>query len=103
MVCSVNISIKSFNFCIVDNNLNKLKESKFNLIRKDLNKFIRIVNEFDNIVVIVESTVIYHINFASFLLGNDIEVKIINPKTIKRFIDFYYFVNNSSKNDKKDT
>ena len=101
MVCGVDISKKSFNFCIVDNNLNKLKESKFNLVREDLIKFIQIINEFEDIVVIVESTGIYHINFVSFLLENGIKVKIINPKTIKRFID-YYFANNSSKTDKKD-
>lgn len=101
MVCGVDISKKSFNFCIVDNNLNKLKEGKFNLLRDDLNKFIQIVNGFNNIVVIVESTGIYHINFVSFLLGNGIKIKIINPKIIKRFID-YYFANNSSKTDKKD-
>ena len=34
-------------------------------------------------------------------MENGINVKIINPKTIKRFID-YYFANNSSKTDKKD-
>jgi len=101
MVCGVDISKKSFNFCIVDNNFNKLKEGKFNLVKDELNKFIQIVNKFDDIVVIVESTGIYHINFVSFLLKNSIKVKIINPKTIKRFID-YYFANNSSKTDKKD-
>ena len=101
MVCGVDISKNSFNYCIIDNNLNKLKEGKFNLLKDDLIKFIQIVNEFNDIVVIVESTGIYHINFVSFLLENGINVKIINPKTIKRFID-YYFANNSSKTDKKD-
>ena len=101
MVCGVDISKNSFNFCIIDNELNKIKEGKFNLVRDDLNKFIEIVNEFNDIIVIVESTGIYHINFVSFLLENGIDVKIINPKTIKRFID-YYFANNSSKTDKKD-
>jgi len=60
MICGVDIYKKFFNFCIIDNNLNKLKESKFNLVRDDLDKFIQIVNE---------------------------NVKIINPKTIKRFAD----------------
>jgi len=101
MVCGVDISKNSFNYCIIDNNLNKLKEGKFNLLKNDLIKFIQIVNEFNDITVIVESTGIYHINFVSFLLENGINVKIINPKTIKRFID-YYFANNSSKTDKKD-
>ena len=101
MVCGVDISKNSFNFCFIDNNLNKIKEGKFSLVRDDLNKFIQIVNEFDDITVIVESTGIYHINFVSFLIENNINVKIINPKVIKRFIDYYYSTN-PSKNDKKD-
>jgi transposase len=101
MVCGVDISKKSFNYCIVDKNMKKIKEGKFNLVKDDLIKFVEIISKFKNIVVVVESTGIYHINFVSFLLDKGINVKIINPKTIKRFID-YYFSNNPSKTDKKD-
>jgi transposase len=101
MVCGVDISKKSFNYCIVDKNMKKIKEGKFNLVKDDLIKFVEVISKFKNIVVVVESTGIYHINFVSFLLDKGINVKIINPKTIKRFID-YYFSNNPSKTDKKD-
>jgi len=101
MVCGADISKSKFNYCIIDNDLKKVKENQLKLTKNDLDEFVNIVKSFKDIVVIVESTGIYHINFVSYLLKNNINVKIINPKTIKRFID-YYFSNNSSKTDKKD-
>jgi len=101
MVCGADISKNKFNYCIIDNDLKKVKENQLNLTKDDLDKFVNIIKSFKDIVVIVESTGIYHINFVSYLLKNNVNVKIINPKTIKKFID-YYFSNNSSKTDKKD-
>ena len=76
MVCGVDISKSKFNYCIIDNDLKKVKENQLKLIKDDLDEFVNIVKSFKDIVVIVESTGIYHINFVSYLLKNNINVKI---------------------------
>ena len=100
-VIGVDISKDSFNYCIIDETFNKKDEGKFNIVRDDLEKFVNIVSNFKEAVVIVESTGIYHVNFVSFLKEKGINIKIVNPKVVKRYIDFY-FANNPSKTDKKD-
>ena len=101
MVCGVDISKNSFNFCFIDNNLNKIKEGKFSLVRDDLNKFIQIVNEFDDITVIVESTGIYHINFVSFLIENNINVTANFGKLMEQKVLHLLNITNKTVNKKE--
>ena len=58
--------------------------TKFSNNSNGFRKFLKQINE--NPIVIMEATGVYHVQLADFLFENSISVSVVNPLSIKRFI-----------------
>ena len=76
---------------IIDASLIEHKKDEFDLL---FNK----VKNYSNLIVIMESTSIYHLPVETYFRSKGIETIIINPKLVKQFKDTL----NKSKTDKLD-
>jgi transposase len=96
------ISKDSFDVCCIDEDENILLRDKllmndndFNILLTELKKY-----QLDEVVIVMESTAIYHLTLLSFLLTHEYRVAVINPYLIKSFIESNTL--RLSKSDKKD-
>lgn len=97
----IDMSKNSFNFCIIDNSESIIKQGYLSVSKEDFSSFVDIVKQFDNPIIVVESSSRYHITLSSFIISNNIPIYIVNPKAIHKFIKFKS-PNNPSKSDSKD-
>lgn len=76
---------------IIDATLIEHKKDEFDLLYNN-------IKDYDNLVVIMESTSIYHLPVENYFKSNNIKTIVINPKLVKQFKDTL----NKSKTDKLD-
>lgn len=57
-----------------------------------------LINNYSNLIVIMESTSIYHLPVENYFRSKGIDVVVMNPKLVKQFKDTLY----NSKTDKLD-
>jgi transposase len=96
------ISKDNFDICFIDENENILFQAKliigndgFNILLSELKKY-----HLDDIVIVMESTAIYHLTLLSFLLTHKYKIAVVNPYLVKSFIESDTL--RLSKSDKKD-
>ena len=86
-------------YCFIDELRNTIIDAS--LIEHKKNEFdslYKIIKEYDNLVVIMESTSIYHLPVENYFRSKGAETIVINPKLVKQFKDTL----NKSKTDKLD-
>lgn len=97
----IDISKDSFNFCVIDDSENFLKKGSFPISKDGFNEFVKAISNFDNPIILLESSSRYHITLTSFLISKGFPVYVVNPKAVYKFISFKS-PNNPSKSDNKD-
>ena len=81
----IDVSKDSFNFTVIDQNLKSVTDGKYDMDYDGFHKFKTSISRFDNSIIALESTGIYHVNLLSFLITFKKEVCLINPSLIKQF------------------
>ncbi len=81
----VDVSKDSFNYAIVDGELNTLSQGSFDMTHEGFKAFKEAISSSPNSVIAMESTGSYHLNLLSFLLSFKQDVCLVNPSLIKRF------------------
>lgn len=86
-------------YCFVDENKNIIIEpTLINHNKKEFDALFNIVHKYDNLIVIMESTSVYHLPVENYFRSKGIETIVMNPKLVKQFKDTL----NKSKTDKID-
>ncbi len=86
-------------YCFIDELRNTIIDAS--LIEHNKNEFdnlYTLIKDYPNLVVIMESTSIYHLPVENYFRSNGIDTVVINPKLVKQFKDTL----NKSKTDKLD-
>ncbi|KAA0257181.1 IS110 family transposase [Deferribacter autotrophicus] len=81
----VDVSKDKFNLAIVNNKLELLKETEFQMDIEGFNSFYDLIKKYNSSVIALESTGSYHINLLAFLVSKKKDVCLINPALIKKF------------------
>lgn len=66
--------------------------------KKDFDNLFRLIKDYPNLIVLMESTSIYHLPVENYFRSKDINTIVMNPKLVKQFKDTL----NKSKTDKLD-
>ena len=86
-------------YCFIDELRNTIIDATLIEHKKDDFDFLyKTVKKYDNLIVIMESTSIYHLPVENYFRSKGIETIVINPKLVKQFKDTL----NKSKTDKLD-
>lgn len=86
-------------YCFIDELRNTIFDASLIEHKKDeFDSLYKIIKEYDNLVVIMESTSIYHLPVENYFRSKGVETIVINPKLVKQFKDTL----NKSKTDKLD-
>lgn len=98
----IDVSKRSFDTCLLNENSQKSNQSKFEMNQEGFSQFTKSLANIpkSDLVIALESTGIYHLPLVSFLLDNDFKVAIVNPYLINNFIKSTTL--RKSKTDKKD-
>ena len=83
----IDISKDKFNYAIIDDVMNIIKEGQFDMNAQGFNDFNKVINSYSDSVIALESTGNYHLNLLSFLTVNEHTVCLINPAFIKKFAE----------------
>ena len=86
-------------YCFIDENKNIIIDAT--LIEHKKNEFddlFKFVSKYKNLVVIMESTSIYHLPVENYFRSKSIDTRVMNPKLVKQYRDTL----NKSKTDKLD-
>jgi len=81
----IDVSKDFFNYSVIDSNLNFIKDGKLDMDYSGFNEIKNIIKQFDNSIVCLESTGIYHINLLSFIITFKKDICLVNPSLIKQF------------------
>ena len=86
-------------YCFIDEKKNTIIDStSINHNKKEFDELFRIVHKYKNLIVIMESTSIYHLPVENYFRSKGVETIVMNPKLVKQFKDTL----NKSKTDKID-
>ena len=86
-------------YCFIDELKNIIiKPSSIEHNKNDFDKLWNIIKNYSNLVVVMESTSIYHLPVENYFRSKGINTVVINPKLVKQFKDTL----NKSKTDKLD-
>ena len=86
-------------YCFVDEVKNIIIEpTSINHNKKEFDALFNVVHKYDNLIVIMESTSVYHLPVENYFRSKGIETIVMNPKLVKQFKDTL----NKSKTDKID-
>nr|WP_235181299.1 IS110 family transposase [Thermodesulfobacterium commune] len=96
----VDISKDTFNIAVLKDE-NFILSQTFPMSQEGFSQFLSLLNQLTNPIVAMESTGRFFLPLYHFLLANDIQAFIINPKILHRFSQFIS-ANNPSKSDTKD-
>lgn len=101
----IDVSKNSFNFCVVDSKDRcVINEGSLPYSKEGFSSLCQVLNSLpsdSHPVIVMESSGRFHIPLFVFLCKAGFDVRIVNPKVIRRFSDFYSS-SNPSKSDKKD-
>ena len=81
----VDVSKDSFNYFVMNELYNEVMSGVFEMNSLGFEEFKRLLLEFKDSVVAMESTGNYHANLLAFLVSFKKEVCLVNPQLIKRF------------------
>ena len=81
----VDVSKNKFNYAVINSAMKLIKEGELDMDFDGFNSFNKIIKSFDNSVIALESTGIYHLNLLSFLISKNHKTTLINPSLIKKF------------------
>ncbi len=81
----IDISKDKFNYAIIDDSMNIIKEGQFDMDIQGFNDFNKTITSYPDSVIALESTGNYHLNLLAFLTANEHTVALINPALIKKF------------------
>ena len=81
----IDISKDFFNYSVIDSNLNTIEDGKLHMDFTGFDEIKNIIKQFDNSIVCLESTGIYHINLLSFIITFKEDICLVNPSLIKQF------------------
>ena len=97
----IDVSKSSFDICGIDENEKILFQDKFEIDNDGFNSLLsKLPKPSDKVIIVMESTAIYHLTLLSFLLTHLYKTAVVNPFLIKNFIASDTL--RKSKNDKKD-
>jgi transposase len=86
-------------YCFVDSNKNTIIDAtEINHNKKEFDYLLNLIDKYDNLKVIMESTSIYHLPVENYFKAKGISTIVINPKLVKQYRDTL----NRSKTDKLD-
>jgi transposase len=86
-------------YCFVDSNKNTIIDAtEINHNKKEFDYLLNLIDKYDNLKVIMESTSIYHLPVENYFKAKGIKTIVINPKLVKQYRDTL----NRSKTDKLD-
>lgn len=86
-------------YCFIDENKNIIIEpSLIEHNKVDFDNLLNLVKDYPNLVVVMESTSIYHLPVENYFRSKAIDTVVMNPKLVKQFKDTL----NKSKTDKLD-
>jgi transposase len=86
-------------YCFIDNNKNIIIDStSINHFKNEFDELFNKINSYKNLVVVMESTSVYHLPVENYFRSKGINAIVINPKLVKQFKDTL----NKSKTDKID-
>ena len=86
-------------YCLVDKDRNIIiKPASINHIKNEFDNLLSLINKYENVTIIMESTSIYHLPVENYFRSKGLETVVMNPKLVKQFKDTL----NKSKTDKLD-
>lgn len=86
-------------YCFIDSNKKIIIEpTSINHLKNEFDDLFLEVKEYDNLIVIMESTSIYHLPVENYFRNKNINTIVMNPKLVKQYKDTL----NKSKTDKLD-
>ena len=86
-------------YCLVDKDRNIIiKPTSINHIKNEFDNLLSLINKYENVTIVMESTSIYHLPVENYFRSKGLETVVINPKLVKQFKDTL----NKSKTDKLD-
>lgn len=86
-------------YCFLDEKRNVIRDATLIEHKKDeFDELFKFISKYKNIVVIMESTSIYHLPVENYFRSKAIDTIVINPKLVKQYRDTL----NKSKTDKLD-
>ena len=86
-------------YCFLDEKRNVIKDATLIEHKKDeFDELFNFISKYKNIVVIMESTSVYHLPVENYFRSKTIETIVMNPKLVKQYRDTL----NKSKTDKLD-
>ena len=75
-------------YCFVDEVKNIIIEpTSINHNKKEFDALFNVVHKYDNLIVIMESTSVYHLPVENYFRSKGIETIVMNPKLVKQFKD----------------
>ena len=74
---------KKFYYCIIDSDLSVIKRGMLINNNYGFSEFLRIVRNYGNIKIGIESTGIYHVSLYTFLINNNCNIILLNPMETK--------------------
>src|SRR5574344_2140737 len=85
--------------CLVDKDRNIIiKPASINHIKNEFDNLLSLINKYENVTIIMESTSSYHLPVKNYFRSKGLETVVMNPKLVKQFKDTL----NKSKTDKLD-
>ena len=86
-------------YCFIDEKKNVIRDATLIEHKKDeFDELFNFISKYKNIVVIMESTSVYHLPVENYFRSKTIETIVMNPKLVKQYRDTL----NKSKTDKLD-
>lgn len=86
-------------YCFLDEKRNVIRDATLIEHKKDeFDELFKFISKYKNIVVIMESTSVYHLPIENYFRSKAIDTIVINPKLVKQYRDTL----NKSKTDKLD-
>ena len=98
-ILSFDISKGKSVYCLINSHKEVILDAtNINHKKEEFDKLFEFVKDYNNLVVIMESTSVYHLPVENYFKEKDIKSIVINPKLVKQFKDTL----NKSKTDKLD-
>ncbi|HII81953.1 MAG TPA: IS110 family transposase [Ferroplasma sp.] len=79
----IDIAKKKFDYCIIDSELSVIKRGILINNNYGFSEFLKIIKNYRNIKIGMESTNIYHVNLYNYLIDNNSSAIILNPLETK--------------------
>ena len=79
----IDMARKKFDYCIIDSDLSVIKRGILINNIYGFSEFLRIVRNYGNVKIGIESTRIYHVNLYTFLINNNYNIILLNPMETK--------------------